>query len=510
MKRFIITLATILLMLPAVAQEKQLSALFGYSAFYLPEENRPYVETYLDFDAWSLQFQQQTDGKYQATVEVTIVVRKDDSIAFLKKYDLHSPAVADPKEVNFTFLDLQRFQLTNGIYTLELTVKDKMSSQAPFTMKDKLVVYFEKGKTTMSNIQLMGSAKPTVEANVLSRNGYDMVPYVDDIIPERITALYPYFELYNLRNEIGDSACLVHCYIERRETGRAVDGFHWASYYKSLDAIQPIFATLDIADLPNGNYNLVAEVRDKQNQQLMKRNISFQRYNPKAKLQEPEVTDEMVATSFAVLIKDEKQLNYYLDGISIIASPTEVDAIRALIPRQALDEKQAYFYRFWMTRDAIDPEGAWNKYHRLMEYADSHFGLPRTPGIHTDRGRVYLQYGPPDFIRDEKNFVGALNPNRNQTSEDLTLSSSIQPNLNGDGQGHIHYLPYQLWRYNILNGDPNRVFIFWDEFRGGLYKLLNSNARGELQTPFWERVLSRNQLDEYQVGEVGEQFNRGY
>ena len=112
------------------------------------------------------------------------------------------------------------------------------------------------------------------------------------------------------------------------------------------------------------------------------------------------------------------------------------------------------------------------------------------PGYKTDRGRVYLQYGPPDFIRDEKNFVSAMK-----------LGT----------QGHIYYLPYQLWRYNKLEtDDQNRCFIFWDEFRNGAYMLLNSNARGEVRDPLWERRLCGQQLEEGMVGEVGEQFDRGY
>ena len=62
-----------------------------------------------------------------------------------------------------------------------------------------------------------------------------------------------------------------------------------------------------------------------------------------------------------------------------------------------------------------------------------------------------------------------------------------------------------------MEGDePNRVFLFWDEMRSGFYKLLNSNARGEHLDPYWEHRLSQGQLDDEVVGEVGEQFNRGY
>ena len=138
----------------------------------------------------------------------------------------------------------------------------------------------------------------------------------------------------------------------------------------------------------------------------------------------------------------------------------------------------------------LNPEGKWLEYQKLLQYVDEHFSYPKTPGYMTDRGRVYLQYGPPSFVRSEKNFVGALNLN---------------------AFGTVHYLPYELWRYDLLpNDSPNRVFLFWDEFRSGFYKLLNSNARGEIITPNWERVLSQNQLEENVQGEVGTQFERGF
>ena len=128
---------------------------------------------------------------------------------------------------------------------------------------------------------------------------------------------------------------------------------------------------------------------------------------------------------------------------------------------------------------------------------------------------MYLQYGPPDFVRDEKNYVGAnkIGSNQIQSFNDMQMGTNQAPTdgLAGTSQGHVYYLPYQLWRYNKLEtDDPNRVFLFWDEHRSGYYTLLNSNARGEVQEVGWERRLCRQQLPEDAVGEVGEQFLRGY
>ena len=54
-------------------------ALFSYSTFDNPEES-PYVETYVSFNAWHFKFIPTKDGKYQATIEMTVIANRDDSI----------------------------------------------------------------------------------------------------------------------------------------------------------------------------------------------------------------------------------------------------------------------------------------------------------------------------------------------------------------------------------------------------------------------------------------------
>jgi GWxTD domain-containing protein len=225
------------------------------------------------------------------------------------------------------------------------------------------------------------------------------------------------------------------------------------------------------------------------------------------------------AMTFAGRITDEQLLNTYIDALYPVASEDERSAAENMIRYSTLEEKQAFLFRFWARRDPLNPEGEWLKYKERIDYVQANFSYPRTPGIHTDRGRVYLQYGPPDFVRDEKNYVSANRIGTNNAQPYNTMQTTGNNMVSmanagidaGTSQGHVYYLPYQLWRYNKLaTDDQNRVFLFWDEHRSGYYTLLNSNARGEVQDPGWERRLCRQQLPENVIGEVGEQFNRGY
>lgn len=493
------------------ATEKQLSARFGYSAFYLPESNQPYVETYLSFDAWSLHLMQEEGGQYRATVEVTIVVSRNDTVAYVKKYDLHSPYSSSAEADGFTFFDLQRFALADGIYDMQLTLRDKWSDQSAYVFNDKLVVYFPNGAPSMSNIQLMASATPTEEQNMLSRNGYDMIPYIDDFVPASVKELHPYVEVYNMDKELGEGPYVMYFSIEQKETGRRIAAYD-TFVSRTTKRYDPVYATIDIAQLPSGNYNLVADVRNLKGETLRRKSMSFQRSNPG--IEDDALTEARVATSFAGAITDERKMNYYLDALYPIASPDEVTIARQLIKSSNMAEKQSFLYHFWLRRDILEPERQWNSYLTRLNYVEENYSYPKTPGYMTDRGRVYLQYGPPDHIRDEKNFVGALYVQNSDDDDNYVVGTnrvnSIVP-TKPTNQGHIHYLPYQLWRYNHMENDyPNRVFLFWDEFRSGYYRLLNSNARGETRTPNWERMLSQNQLEEDTLGEVGQQFERGF
>ena len=374
-------------------------------------------------------------------------------------------------------------------------------------IKDKLIVYYPSSAPSMSSIQLMESATPTTTENMLSRNGYDMVPYIDDFMPASVSTIHPYFELYNLDKEIGNNAYTVNVYLEQKENGRRIPNVGETRQGKGSSGIKPYYTTIDMSQVPSGNYNIVVEVTNNNGDLLFKKDVTVMRSNPI--VTNAQVTETEVATSFAGLITEEKTLNYYLDALYPVSSAVEVDQVRNLIEQTDMKSKQTFLYRFWKSRDPLNPAGKWHEYLTNLTYVDEHFSYPLTPGYRTDMGRVYLQYGPPSFVRDEKNFVGALGLHRN--TAELQNINSYGEGENLSNQGHIYYLPYQIWRYNQIPGDyENRVFLFWDEFRSGFYRLLNSNARGEVRTMGWERMLSRNTMDEGAIGEVGMQFNRGF
>ena len=489
------------------AQNKQLTAVFSYGTYY-QQGTGSYVETYISFDAWNLNFVKVGDN-YQAKVEVIITVSHDDTIDVVKKYELNSPRIATPEQDHFNFLDMQRFAVANGIHDLRVQLRDLNSDNAATVVEQQLALYYTPRRPALSSLMMVASIRPTESPNILSRGGYDLEPYVNDFLPEQMKQIDYYYELYNIHRETHDEHLYAVAHVETQETGRVIESTQTINRIDN-DSVIPIFGSIDIAMLPSGNYNLVVEIRNKKNDLLLFKKLPFFRSNPTATQQIEAVPASM---TFAAKLTDEQQLNDYIEALAPIANEAERRDIFNIIHRPGLAEKQTFMYLFWTRRDPLNADGAWSEYKQRVDYVNKNFSWPKTKGIQTDRGRVYLQYGAPDYVRDEKNFVSTKlggGVNINQSGDPSKAAVDLQPPT-VNKQGQIFYLPYQLWRYNHLPGDEqDRCFIFWDEFRSGYYKLLHSNAKGEVRDTFWERRLSQNQLPEDLIGEVGEQFERGH
>ena len=485
MKKIILSVIFAVLLGVGNLQAQNAMALFSYSTFNNPAES-PYVETYISFNAWHFKFIPTNDGKYQATIEMTVIANQADSIVYAKRYNLQSPAIDNPENNMFSFLDVRRFALPNGLYNLQIIMKDKNADTDPVEVLQDIEVYYPENEASVSSLQIIASVKPTETENMISRNGYDMEPYVDSYIPKEMDLLNFYYEVYNANNVVKENdTFLTVAYIEVEETGKRLN----FTLKGERTVSKPIifkYSTLDISQLPSGNYTLVVELRTRNNEIFGHTKYTFQRSNPNVQIH----TDDMFAYGGTFVTDiDEKDLDYYINTLYATASAKEKDFIFNEAQNASLEEKQAFFYKFWLARSE-NPKNEWIKYRKWVEYTDKHFSKGNVKGYKTDRGRVYLQYGPPTYILDEKSKVSTRN----------------YQNI-----GHIHYLPYQMWFYQHIPGDnPKRAFVFFDEFRIGDYYLLHSNAKGETQDMFWERRLSGGQLEENVQAEAGIQFERGY
>ena len=432
-----------------------------YSTFNSPA-NGPYVETYLSVVGNSLVFKKNSNGKYQGGAEVSMAFIQSGEIKAVKKYNILSPETDDTlKKMNF--IDLQRVSLPNGNYDFEITIADMNKGGKAFTSTQKLAVNVPDDKIIVSDIQLVESFKKAAAPGLLTKSGYDLIPYVSTVYPANMTKLPFYAEVYNTKKVLGENEkFLVSYFLEAADTKVQLKSFSSFSR-QTANSVNVLLAELSIDRLASGNYNLVIEVRNKENQLIADKRINFQRVNPDAKLAIDDMASLDLENTFVSKITSRDTLQEYIRALHPISDVNERTWAQNQLSKKELIEMQRFFLGFWKNHSPADPEKGWLAYLDQVKLVQKEFGTHIKRGYETDRGRVYLQYGAP-----------------NQRSQSNTEPSAY---------------PYEIWQYyQLADGQTNRKFVFYNpDLVTNDYHLIHSTAQGEIYDTRWEmKVHNRN------------------
>jgi GWxTD domain-containing protein len=139
------------------------------------------------------------------------------------------------------------------------------------------------------------------------------------------------------------------------------------------------------------------------------------------------------------------------------------------------DERENFIAQFWERRNP-EPGSLENKfkqnYYRRMISANERFSTS-TPGWKTDRGRIYIKYGPPDEIESHPHG-GIMHWSEENNGGEPTTK------------------PFERWFYRGMEGiGPNQVLIFLDSTNAGDYRLamLPSDEARLLHDPRRDREI---------------------
>ena len=449
-----------------VAGKAQTAAYFSNCIFTTPD-NKPYVETYLSVVGNSVSFRKNTQGKFQAQVEVGVLFSQGGQIKASKKYTLMSPEVTDTLHRQ-NFIDQQRFALEPGEYDFEQMVTDKNIGGKTLSVKKKITVDFPQVKVNVSDIELLSSFVQAPVPGPLTRNGYDLLPYMADFFyPEDVKEITFYAEVYNTKAILGENEkFLISYYIESYERNSALSQYS-AFRKETTGPVSILLSKFNIAELPSGNYNLVVDIRNKSNESVARKKVFFQRKNPGVKtgVDPQDLASITVENTFASRITGKDTLKEYLRSLRPVASPSEKGFLDNQL--KLADEKlmQQFLYNFWQSRNPLAPEEGWVRYCKEVKAVNAKFGTYNYRGYETDRGRVYLQYGPPDKMEQYPS----------------------EPNA----------YPYEIWGYYTLSdksklnpSQNNKQFIFFNrEQATNNYQILHSDALSETHDDNWQMKL---------------------
>jgi len=119
------------------------------------------------------------------------------------------------------------------------------------------------------------------------------------------------------------------------------------------------------------------------------------------------------------------------------------------------DERESFIENFWERRNpnAGSPENEFKEeYYRRIAYANEHYASG-IPGWKTDRGRIYIMYGPAD-------------------ETDSHPSGGQYERPDSEGGGSTSTFPFEQWRYRYIDGiGTNIILEFVDTTMSGEYKL---------------------------------------
>jgi GWxTD domain-containing protein len=449
-------LVLIALLLASSTPAFALRCFFDHRQFYAPGQGT-YAEFIVSFEAATLVLQPADSGFFQSFAQIQFVLSQGDKVVLARKVDVLGPLVKANAPADF--MALERIQLAPGQYDLELTITDQYDKNAEASVLTETVfITPPMSGQFYSDIEFVSAYGKTESENMFSKSGVDVIPLVSNYFPSNFQVLMFYAELYGTDVTPGNGNALVtSCFIEDAK-GREVPETRRMKREKGAPVLV-MLQTLDISALPTGDYAVVLESRDRENNVITSRKRPFARVNVQAHYTEKlnEVTDDVLKTSFVAAYTNRDSLMLILDTHQPIADNSELATIQNVLPGADLRMLQSFFYTFWNNRNPEDANAAWLNYAKMVNEVQESFGTRLKKGWQTDRGRVYLQYGPPN--------TRVVRYNETQ------------------------FWPFEIWHYyegnkNLRNGK----FLFYNTTLDSDFELLHSDVPGETKNFDWKNM----------------------
>jgi GWxTD domain-containing protein len=214
-------------------------------------------------------------------------------------------------------------------------------------------------------------------------------------------------------------------------------------------------AMLDLSGLPPGDYRLDVVVATRDSQMVRAGTFGMTGFGRREDVAAPDtlggLTEAKLDSMYAPLV--------YLLG------PDERGVYRGL----TVEGKRSFLRQFWKKRDptpSTPRNEAEDEFYRTVAEADRRFrerGGGGVRGWRTDRGRVFIRYGPADEVLDRSQGGGTR--------------------------------PYLVWKYTK---GKRQKFVFLDSTGFGNYELVWTDQRAEPSRPDWQEELGPAAVEDVQ------------
>lgn len=348
------------------------------------------------------------DSVYSARYQINIGVENKKGASVLtedKTYSVSERSYAvtiDPKAQR-----IHRYEilLPPGEYLFQFRLLDLKSTRSRSQERKKTVRTFERNKLEVSDVLFV------TESDTGSIKSENVIPSFRVPLQEKI---FVYAEVISPAN-----ASTIKIESTLRQKG-GKDRFNFSQDLIPKNEITKVFLQVNKESMVRGENQLYLKVTNEGQSKAVRKDL---RFVAGIEAFEGLPVDDMIGP-----------LLYVTDG----------DDWKKLI-KASDEESDSVFQAFWDKRDPSpgSPENElFNEFYKRVDLTNRNFAYSRKGGWKTDRGRVFIVFGPPDRI---------------EHSTPLRYTQ-------GD---------YEVWYYNELR----EKFVFYDEYGFGDFRLVSGNIR---------------------------------
>ena len=403
-------------------------------------------------------FSYQSDsGHYTGRAIFTWRIERDTTLIAIKEW-LVSHSIEDSirSSKTKTLFGLQSVGLVPGNYKLTVICRDVLDStrRAIVTMPVHVSGY-PTDKECFSDIELCTSIQPSNDKqSIFYKNTLEVIPNPSRMYGTGLPIMYFYSTVYNLLVNNSQSNVIFRTSV-RDAAGTEIvtkDKIKPRLYNASVEV-----GTFNLSTLRTGTYFFRVSLIDTLKNILASTEKRFYIYKYGSL---PDTSISYVGTDYSgsrYAVMNEQDIDRTFDYVHYIASASERDQYSQLTDVKA---KQKFLFDFWHRRDTDDQPMINEReveYYRRVGFATDQYTSGFREGWKSDRGRVYIVYGPYDEIE--------------------RFQSTGESN------------PYEIWHYHNLQGGVE--FVFVDKDGMGNYMLVHSTHRDEFHDEDWYKRFAQ-------------------
>ncbi|MBI5215890.1 MAG: GWxTD domain-containing protein [Ignavibacteriae bacterium] len=414
------------------------------------DSTQAYIELYYGIRERALSYKAD-GGRFVAGARFSYTIMNEQTTVASREWTV--PNIIDDTtrlETGQTLVGIETFGLPAGSYQLIIQAYDMMNELRRDSLRFSFPVsLIPQHEAALSDIELCTSLQQSSNTqSMFYKNTVEAVPNPSLMYGTGLPMMFYYVEVYNLLKSVngekvtlrtqvfdsGNKEALVQNKQKQRTNNASVE----------VDKV-------NVSSLKSGTYTLQVSVLDSAEHVYADMKKKFFILKPGSEIDTTQKKEQfsLVLTEFTAM--GEKELDNEFAEAEYLAHGDEKEQYGQLTDVEA---KRRFVAQFWQKRDP-DQSTAQNElrieYRKRIERANELYARGFVPGWKTERGRVFIVYGPCD---DVERFTSTEEAN-----------------------------PYEVWHYNSLQGGVVFVFVDWKNI--GDFILVHSTYRQEQRNDNW-------------------------